>query len=176
MTRHPWILVAAIAALANQTRAAEPPAEPDHVMSSSEIEHALHPEPSPSESRGLGRIHDPQPPPSINLKIPFDHDSSAITPRAEVQLQQLAKTLKEPSMAKDRFVVAGHTDAQGRADYNKQLSLRRAQAVKRFLVDKGMDGLRIEAVGYGSEHLLSPDRPEDPSNRRVQVTDLGASP
>lgn len=59
------------------------------------------------------------------------------------------------------------------AQYNKHLSLRRAEAVKRYLVSKGVDATRLDTVGYGSEQLLTPDRPEDPSNRRVEIRDLG---
>jgi outer membrane protein OmpA-like peptidoglycan-associated protein len=109
------------------------------------------------------------------LNIPFDHNSSALLPQAATQLKQLELALTSASLGKDRFVVAGHTDAKGGAQYNKQLSLRRAEAVKRFLVSKGMDAHRLETVGYGSERLLAPDRPEDPSNRRVEIRDVGSS-
>ena len=53
--------------------------------------------------------------------------------------------------------------------------MRRAQAVKQFLVAKGMDGGRLDTVGYGSEKLLNPDRPEDSSNRRVEISVIGAA-
>ena len=69
--------------------------------------------------------------------------------------------------------MAGHTDAKGSAVYNKQLSLKRAEAVKRYLVGKGIDAGRLDTVGYGSERLLTPDNPQDPSNRRVEIRDLG---
>jgi outer membrane protein OmpA-like peptidoglycan-associated protein len=85
----------------------------------------------------------------------------------------LQSALASASLGKDRFMVAGHTDAKGSAQYNKQLSLKRAEAVKHFLVTKGIDAGRLDTVGYGSEHLLAPDRPEDPSNRRVEIRDLG---
>jgi len=178
------ILVAALAGayFANQALAAEPPAEPANVVSGHEIEQALHP---PGQgafatrgfaARGLTRSDAPQALQSVNLNIPFDHNSSAITPRAEAQLKELELALNSASLSKDRFVVAGHTDAKGSAEYNKQLSLRRAEAVKRYLVDKGMDASRLDTMGYGSERLLEPDRPEDPGNRRVEIRDLGSSP
>jgi OOP family OmpA-OmpF porin len=73
-------------------------------------------------------------------------------------------------------LVAGHTDAKGNARYNKQLSLRRAESVKRFLVANGLEASRLDIVGYGSEQLLTPDQPEDAQNRRVEIRDLGEAP
>jgi outer membrane protein OmpA-like peptidoglycan-associated protein len=176
------VLAAAVAAasLISQARAADPPAESSSVLSGEQIEQALQPKSSgfgtrSFGSRGLTRQDAPGAAQSVNLNIPFDHNSSAITPRAEAQLKQLELALNSPSLGKDRFVVAGHTDAKGSAQYNKQLSLRRAEAVKRYLVDKGLDAHRLDTMGYGSEHLLAPDQPEDPSNRRVEIRDLGSA-
>jgi outer membrane protein OmpA-like peptidoglycan-associated protein len=47
--------------------------------------------------------------------------------------------------------------------------------VKQFLIAKGVGADRLQTVGFGSEHLLAPDRPDDPSNRRVEIRDLGGA-
>jgi len=154
--------------------AADPPAASDQVLSREQIEQALHPpKPLSAGTRGLHRSDEPRPEQSINLNIPFELNSSALMPQASAQLTALEQALNGPSLSTDRFVVAGHTDAKGSADHNKQLSLKRAEAVKNFLVAKGMDPKRLDTVGYGSEKLLAPDRPDDPSNRRVEIRDLG---
>jgi outer membrane protein OmpA-like peptidoglycan-associated protein len=153
-----------------------PPPEPNAVLSGREIEQALHPPAATTRSfpsRGLSRRGAAEHQQSVNLNVPFDSNSSALTARASAQLAQLEIALNSATLGKDRFMVAGHTDAKGSAPYNKQLSLRRAEAVKGYLVSKGIDAGRLDAVGYGSEHPLAPDRPEDASNRRVEVRDLG---
>jgi outer membrane protein OmpA-like peptidoglycan-associated protein len=156
------------------SHAADPASDAAPVMSREQIEQALHPAKSlTAGTRGLHRSDEPRAEQSVNLNIPFELNSSALMPEASAQLTALEQALSGPSFSSDHFVVAGHTDAKGSADHNKQLSLKRAEAVKKFLVAKGMDAGRLETVGYGSEKLLAPDRPEDPSNRRVEIRDLG---
>jgi len=170
--------VATLAALVlpQLVRAADPPAqEPSAVLSGEQIEQALHPPATTRSfpSRGLSRRGAAEHEQSVNLNVPFDSNSSTLTPQASAQLAQLEIALNSATLSKDRFIVAGHTDSKGSAQYNKQLSLRRAEAVKSYLVSKGIDGKRLDAVGYGSEHPLAPERPEDPGNRRVEIKDLG---
>lgn len=145
---------------------------PSAVMSDQQIEQALHPPVTRSFTpRGLTRRDAASQ--SVSLNIQFEHNSSALQPQAAAQLNQLLSALTSPSLHKDRFQVAGHTDAKGARQFNKRLSLRRAEAVKDFLVAKGMDAKRLDTVGFGSERLLAPDQPEDPRNRRVEIRDLG---
>jgi outer membrane protein OmpA-like peptidoglycan-associated protein len=174
-----YFCVASLAVLSSPMRslaADPPPLEPNTVLSGQQIEQALHPPAATTRgfpSRGLSRRDTAEHQQSVNLNVPFDSNSSALTPQASAQLTQLEIALNSASLGKDRFMVAGHTDAKGSAQYNKQLSQRRAEAVKGYLVSKGIDANRLDAVGYGSEHPLAPDRPEDPSNRRVEIKDLG---
>lgn len=144
------------------------------VLSGEQIEQALHPFKTRSFTpRGLTRRDSADAGQSVNLNIPFESNSSALQPQATAQLKQLEAALNAPSLKLDRFMVAGHTDAKGSAQYNKQLSLRRAEAVKKYLVSEGITAARLDTAGYGSEKLFAVDRPEDPSNRRVEVRDLG---
>jgi outer membrane protein OmpA-like peptidoglycan-associated protein len=152
-----------------------PVPEPNSVLTEQQIEQALHP-PATTRgftSRGLSRRDTAEHQQSVNLNVPFDLNSSTLSPQASQQLTQLEIALKSETLGKDRFLVAGHTDAKGSADYNKTLSQKRAEAVKRYLVSRGIEAGRLDAVGYGSEHLLAPDRPDDPANRRVEIRDLG---
>jgi outer membrane protein OmpA-like peptidoglycan-associated protein len=144
------------------------------VLSDRQIEQALQqPKTRSFAPRGLTRRDTADAGQSVNLNIPFEHNSSALQPQASAQLKQLEAALNSTSLKLDRFAVAGHTDAKGSPEYNKRLSLRRAEAVKRYLVTKGIDTNRLDTVGFGSERLLAPDRPDDASNRRVEIRDLG---
>lgn len=169
-----WLLLGA-AWLARADGPGDEPQAP--VMSGSEIEQQLRPHATTRgfvPGRGLARRD--QVTQSVSLAIQFELNSSALKAAASTQLHQLQLALSSQSLQADRFVVAGHTDAQGNPRYNQQLSLRRAETVKQFLVAHGIDARRLDTIGYGSQHLLEPDHPNDARNRRVEIRDMGAPP
>ena len=104
-----------------------------------------------------------------DLKISFKTGSAVLTPDSEVKLSRFADALRDASLARKRFEIAGHTDASGAADKNRALSQARAEAVKAFLVAHGVDAGRLQAKGYGAEGLAYPGAPTDPRNRRVEA-------
>ena len=154
----------------------------DAVVSDAQIEQALQAPPATPAppatgmTRGLRVQPRTETKQMIDLNIPFEFNSSELQPQATAQLKQLRSALTSPALSKDRFMVAGHTDAKGNSQYNQQLSERRAEAVRRYLVDNGVEPQRLQAVGYGAEHLAQPEHPEDASNRRVEIRNLGEMP
>ena len=114
--------------------------------------------------------------PSVDLEIYFAFDSANIRPEAIPALTNLGKALASVELRGAIFLVAGHTDAKGSTDYNQKLSERRANAVRRFLIDNfKVDLETVVAVGYGEEQLKIPQVPLADKNRRVQVVNLGGS-
>ena len=106
----------------------------------------------------------------IDLEIFFEYNSARIAKEAEPQLDQLGEALRNPRLRTATVVVGGHTDAKGGEKYNEGLSDRRAEAVKRYLVDKlNVPEDNLTTAGYGKRHLKNPDEPFAPENRRVQI-------
>ncbi|MFO1426531.1 MAG: OmpA family protein [Steroidobacteraceae bacterium] len=114
-------------------------------------------------------------PSRVALDIPFEINSSALRPAAAAQLEQLAAALRSDSLAPYRFMIAGHTDASGDANYNRRLSGRRADTVRRRLIDAGVPAARLEARGFGEDELLDPEHPTAAANRRVEIRNLGTA-
>lgn len=107
-------------------------------------------------------------PQSIALPVQFAFDSSDILPRARAQLDAVAEGIK---MLPDsqRVLIEGHTDAAGTPQYNLQLSRKRAEAVKRYLVSEhGLDAQRLKTVGFGEDRPVDGEDASKPENRRVQ--------
>ena len=111
--------------------------------------------------------------PKIDLEINFDYNSADINARSLPSVQALGRALSNPDLKGSTFVVAGHTDAAGGEAYNQDLSERRADSIKRYLVDKfGIAGTDLVTVGYGKTKLKDPAHPLAEVNRRVQVANM----
>lgn len=113
--------------------------------------------------------------PTINLLVPFDFGSAALTAAGRRALDSLGRALNEPALADARFEIGGHTDAIGTPDYNLALSQRRADAARDYLVNNAhIDASRLTTIGYGSTRLYNTAAPNAGVNRRVQVTRLSS--
>jgi outer membrane protein OmpA-like peptidoglycan-associated protein len=111
--------------------------------------------------------------PNIDLEITFDYNSANISAKSLPSVQALGRALTSPDLKGSTFVVAGHTDAAGGEAYNQDLSERRADAIKRYLVDKySISATDLVTVGYGKSKLKDPAQPLAEVNRRVQVVNM----
>ena len=110
--------------------------------------------------------------PSLSLLIQFDFNSARVKPESQQALANLAVALQSPELKSFRFAVEGHTDAQGRADYNQKLSQQRADAVRDTLSSQGVSAARLSPVGKGSSELAKPDEPYSAENRRVRIVNI----
>jgi outer membrane protein OmpA-like peptidoglycan-associated protein len=111
--------------------------------------------------------------PKIDLEINFDYNSADISAKSLPSVQALGRALTNNDLKGSTFIVAGHTDAAGGDAYNQDLSERRADAIKRYLVDKyGINGTDLVTVGYGKSKLKDPAQPLAEVNRRVQVVNM----
>lgn len=108
--------------------------------------------------------------PKIDLEIFFDYNSDVIGPKAVVAVNALGEALIKPGLKGGTFVLNGHTDAAGSPEYNLALSHRRAQSVRRYLIETykiAPDALLV--AGFGKERLKLPEQPLSGENRRVEV-------
>ncbi len=107
--------------------------------------------------------------PGVNLDVKFATASDQLTKADQALLDTLVKALKSPTLASDRFAVAGHTDATGDDRINQELSCARALAVRRYLSGKGVAIKRLSAYGFGSTRPLEAGGGDVAANRRVEI-------
>lgn len=111
--------------------------------------------------------------PNIDLEITFDYNSANISAKSTPSVQALGRALTSPDLKGSTFVVAGHTDAAGGEAYNQDLSERRADSIKRYLVEQySISATDLVTVGYGKSKLKDPSQPLAEVNRRVQVVNM----
>ena len=102
--------------------------------------------------------------------INFATNSATLDGESFATLDRLAAAAKVcPGM---RIAIEGHTDAEGSAEYNQRLSVRRARAVVAYLVKSGADRKQLEAVGYGLSRPAAPNDTEEnmAKNRRIEFS------
>lgn len=156
------------------------------IPSIDELEQALKPNTGDKargfERRGIKRIN-PTPmvkteaPPedfaTISMEITFDFNSDRLSGHSVETLYNVGSAILRPSLKNYRFRIEGHTDSTGTAAYNQRLSERRAKSVRNYLLSNfQIAPTRLRMVGKGEESPKEGIAPDDPANRRVQMTTL----
>ncbi len=104
----------------------------------------------------------------------FDFDKSVLKPEGKAKLNDLVDKIKAINL--EVIIAVGHTDAVGSDAYNQKLSMRRSQAVKAYLVSKGVDKTRIYTEGKGEKQPVADNKTKEgrAKNRRVEIEVVGA--
>lgn len=103
----------------------------------------------------------------VNFQIKFAFDSAALAPDEVSKLNTLCDVMKTSDIG--QFKIIGHTDSKGTDSYNQNLSLLRAEEVKRHLVeDCGVPDSKLVAVGVGEAFPVDANDPKSDVNRRVE--------
>lgn len=99
----------------------------------------------------------------------FKYNAYDFTPESQANLDVLADFMK--SHRKSSITVEGHTDSIGSAEANQDISEKRANAVKEYLVSKGIDGSRIQTKGYGKTKPIATNKTREgrAKNRRIEI-------
>lgn len=107
---------------------------------------------------------------TLSGEVLFKTNEATLLPIAQTQLDKVAEALKSQGDDK-KIVVEGHTDAKGKDAYNQSLSQRRAEAVRSYLVSRGIESDMIQAVGKGEVEPIADNKTAEgrANNRRVEI-------
>ncbi|WDF55227.1 OmpA family protein [Mucilaginibacter sp. KACC 22063] len=132
--------------------------------------------PPPTETKPVeqptSKEEEPAPAPKPSLKfsnIQFEFNSGVLRTDAYPVLDQAAAAIKQYPDVK--FMINGHSSAEGSTEHNQQLSEERANAVKTYLVNAGVSGDALTTKGYGESKPIAPNDTEAGRalNRRVEI-------
>jgi OOP family OmpA-OmpF porin len=121
----------------------------------------------------------PPPPAPVSEKVTFaadaffDFDKSTLKPEATAKLDDLVSKTKGINL--EVIIAVGHTDSVGSDEYNQKLSVRRAEAVKAYLVTKGIEKNRVYTEGKGEKQPVADNKTAEgrAKNRRVEIEVVG---
>lgn len=121
----------------------------------------------------------PAPAPAVASKVTFsadaffDFDKSVLKPEGKAKLDDLASKVKGINL--EVVIAVGHTDSVGSDAYNQKLSVRRAEAVKAYLVSKGIEKNRVYTEGKGEKQPVADNKTAEgrAKNRRVEIEVVG---
>lgn len=103
----------------------------------------------------------------------FDFDKAVLKPAGKAKLDDLVAKVKDINL--EVMIAVGHTDATGTDGYNQKLSVRRSEAVKAYLVSKGIEKNRVYTEGKGEAQPVADNKTKEgrSKNRRVEVEVVG---
>ena len=103
----------------------------------------------------------------------FDFDKYVLKPEGKAKLDDLVGKVKGVNL--EVIIAVGHTDSIGTVEYNQKLSVRRAEAVKAYLVSKGIEKNRVYTEGKGEKQPVADNKTAEgrAKNRRVEIEVVG---
>ncbi|MEY4099265.1 MAG: hypothetical protein RL300_436, partial [Pseudomonadota bacterium] len=103
----------------------------------------------------------------------FDFDKAVLKPEGKAKLDELVAKVKDISL--EVVIAVGHTDSVGTDGYNQKLSVRRSEAVKAYLMSKGIEKNRIYTEGKGEAQPVADNKTKEgrAKNRRVEIEVVG---
>ena len=104
--------------------------------------------------------------------VNFDTGKATIRPESFPQLDHVVDFMARRKSV--RVEISGHTDNVGKAKANKMLSEKRAKACRAYIVSKGIEASRLDAVGHGDERPIAPNDTDEgrQKNRRMEAREL----
>jgi len=130
----------------------------------------------PGEKQNLETVTEfiPVSAPQISVSLTFGFNSAELTAATKVTLDNLGQAIQDPQLKIYHFIIEGHTDSKGGAAFNWELSLRRAAAVKRYLMEAHqVSPERMKVEGKGEAEPIYPENPNAAENRRVVIINAG---
>lgn len=108
---------------------------------------------------------------TLSASALFDHDRSIVRDEGKAALHELDETIKARGAKVVDIDIIGHTDSDGTEEYNMGLSIRRAEAVRDFMVSEGIDASIIDVSGDGETNPVASNATREgrAQNRRVEV-------